>query len=139
MKDSVLDRYTAARPTKHPADAVEPSDSPDDFGTFGVLRGIRERAMCLELRMKDGRIAAFSYAYLFRAEFDPDDGIRLHFGGSPVHIAGRNLNAEVRPNLRLFGAITQHRVLWIAESTGAASLLATPIDVVVDMIDVQKA
>ncbi len=78
----------------------------------------------LELRHKDGSVSAFSYAWLERAEFDPSEGISLHFAGKTVLITGRYLNAEARPNVRLFAGIVRHRVPWIQEAGGPTAMVA---------------
>ena len=53
------------------------------WAAFGFLRGVRDRAIMLELRHRDGRISAVGYAWLSGAEFDPSAGITLSFGGTP--------------------------------------------------------
>jgi hypothetical protein len=122
MKDnaaanSVLDRYTNRVANSEPATAE--AEAADDLGAFGWLRGVRDRAIMLELRHKDGKVTAFGYAWLERAEFDPSDGITLHFAGKEVRITGRNLNADNQPNIRLFNGILRHRVPWVQEADGA--------------------
>jgi hypothetical protein len=101
-------------------------DDLDDLGTFEFLRGIRDRAVMLELRHRDGRVTRLIYAWLRCADYDPSDGITLNFGGETVKITGRNLNVEVRPNVRLFAGIVRHRVPWIQEAdepmAGAGSM-----------------
>lgn len=127
--DKILDKYLTRKPdasngerTKgeptHSATNVSggEEDAADDLGCFGYLRGVRDRAIMLELRKKDGTIAAFSYAYLERADFDPSEGITLHIMGKRIQIKGQNLNGEARPNIRLFHGITRHRVPWIQEA-----------------------
>ena len=139
LTDRLLDKYLGKRTggsdvnAEHnsesalPREAVESAaeeqvESADEHGSFGYLRGIRDRAVMLELRKRDGSIMAISYAYLERAEFDPTDGITLHALGRKITITGRNLNAEVAPKVRLFHAITRHRVAWVRESERAESL-----------------
>jgi hypothetical protein len=78
----------------------------------------------LELKHKDGRVSAFGYAWLDHVEFDPSEGITLFFGGRIVKISGRNLNAEVRTNVRLVEALLRHRVPWIRETDGPSALEA---------------
>ena len=70
----------------------------------------------LELRKKNGNIQAVGYAWLEQMDFDPSEGISLHVAGRTIRIKGRNLNAEIRPNVRLFQAMTRHRVPWIQEA-----------------------
>jgi hypothetical protein len=131
MSGNVLDRYVVKAPqAAKPSEVVE---TIDDLGPFAVLRGF-DRALMLELRMKDGSSTAFNYNYLAKAIFDPSEGITLQFGASPVHIVGTNLNAEVRPNVRLFQSILRHRVAWIQEADGLASLAAISSSVVIDQI-----
>ena len=92
--------------------------------------------MMLELRRKDGSIVAFPYAWLERAEFDPAEGITLKFGIEKARITGRNLNAEARPNVRLFSGIVRHRVPWLQEADRPAAMVAESGAVVVDGIEV---
>jgi hypothetical protein len=49
-------------------------------------------------------------------EFNPTEGITLHVHGEKIRIKGRNLNAEIRPEVRLFQGITRHRVAWVQET-----------------------
>ncbi|HWB12753.1 MAG TPA: hypothetical protein VG826_26240 [Pirellulales bacterium] len=123
----LLDRHLPSR-TALPTRTGE--EEPSDLGAFGWLRGVHERAAMLELRKKDGSIVAFAYAWLERAEFDPSQGITLRFGPQKVRITGRNLNAEPRPNVRLFAGIVRHRVPWIQEADRPAAIGAgrgTPV------------
>ncbi len=77
------------------------------------------------------------YAWLEHAEFDPSEGIMLQFGGRKVRITGRNLNAEARPNVRLFAAIVRHRVPWIHEADEPTALAAPRTAIVIEGIDVK--
>ena len=128
MTDDLLDKYVKGRHGKEPLHA-EDDDTVEGRG-FGWLRGIRDTAIMLELRHRDGHISAFSYNMLDQADFDPSDGITLHFGKFSVRIMGRNLNAEARPNLRLFEGITRRRVSWIQEAD-EPTILESPKDAIV--------
>jgi len=132
----MLERYTSRRvePTVPAATVSDDNEGADDFGAFGWLRGVRDRAIMLELRHRNGRISAFGYAWLERAEFDPSEGITLQFAGRSVKIAGRNLNSEIRPNLRLFAGIMRHRVPWIQEADGPTAMSAAKDAVVIEEI-----
>lgn len=128
MNDRLLDKYLTRKPedrevahAEHDQSSVD-AGSTDDLGCFGWLRGVRDRAVMLELRRKDGTIAAFSYAYLERVDFDPSEGITLHMLGRTIRIKGRALNAEVRPQVRLFHGIARHRVPWIRQSQDTPQL-----------------
>ncbi len=116
MIDSVLNKYTARHAEDSPESEATEGEMLDDLGTFGFLRGVRDRALMLELRKKDGNIQAVGYAWLERMEFDPSEGIKLHVAGRTIRIKGRNLNTEIRPNVRLFQGMTRHRVPWIQEA-----------------------
>jgi hypothetical protein len=50
------------------------------------------------------------------------DGITLHVHGDKIRIKGRNLNAEVRPEVRLFQRIASHRVAWVREVDRAGAI-----------------
>lgn len=111
MTDSVLSKYTN-RPT---TEADDPQLESEDLGSFGWLRGMRERVTMLELRKKEGNITAIGYAWIEKIEFDPSEGITIHALGRAIKIEGQNLNAEIRPGVSLFQGLTRHRVTWIRE------------------------
>lgn len=117
MSDSVLDRVATRRLDERSALADE-LQQPEDLGCFGWLRGVRERAVMLELRKRDGNILAIGYNWLERVEFDPSVGIMLHATGREIRIIGRKLNSEIRPHVRLFDGIVRHRVPWVVECPG---------------------
>jgi hypothetical protein len=136
MKGELLKRYTG-KPEDDLAHAAGGDEGLDDLTSFGCLRGIRDRAIMLELRHKDGNIDSFPYAWLSRARFNPSEGIILSFGGETVTITGRNFNAEVRPNVRLFTALVRHRVAWIQESAGPTAFAAGRDSIVVELIHIK--
>jgi hypothetical protein len=122
MIDRPLDKYLIRKAEDGEAGAKGDhdlgDDTADDLGCFGWLRGVRDRAIMLELRKHDGSITAIGYAWLERVQFDPSEGITLHLLGRTIRIKGRNLNNEVRPQVRLFHGIARHRVPWIQEVGG---------------------
>ena len=89
----------------------------------------------LELRKKDGNILAVGYAWLDKAEFNPSLGITLSLGGQKITIRGRNLNAESRPNVRLFQGICRHRVPWIQEADEPTIMEAQNQGILVEEIE----
>lgn len=107
----------------------------DDLGSFGWLRGIKDRAIMLELRKKDGNILAIGYGWLERVEFNPSEGITLMVLGQKIRIKGRNLNGEVRQSIRLFEGITRHRVPWIQEADEPARMEGNDAVTLVDSIE----
>jgi hypothetical protein len=135
MSDRILQKYVA-RGVEAPADArSENGEDAESFGSFGFTRGVRDRAIALELRQKTGRILAVPYSFIGKFEFDPATGIVLHCGSQLIRIKGRNLNGEIRPNVRLFVGLTRFRVPWIQEAERAASMQAGKDGVVVDTIE----
>ena len=134
MTDSILSRYTNRRPEDIVESLPLDAEGTDDFGSFGWLRGVRDRAVMLELRLKNGNIIALGYSWLDRAECNPSQGITLHFGNQTITVTGRNLNAETRPNVRLFDGLIRHRVPWIQEAGLATVLHAQAGATIVDAI-----
>lgn len=136
MSDDLLDRYGVVR--AFAADAAESgadTEPAEANGAFGLLRGIRDRAVMLELRKKEGSILAIGYSWLERVEYDPSAGITLCFQGRQVRLKGRNLNAPGRAGARLFQSIARHRVPWVQESDRARSIESGRDDVVIENID----
>ena len=124
--------------TRQPGRTVSPDDDEDVIApSFGVLRGMHERAIMLEVRHRDGRITALTYGWLDEAVFDPSEGITLHFGGKFVDIVGRNLAAEVRPNIRLFDARIRRRVSWVREVDEPEALAAAKDAVVIEQVTIR--
>jgi len=137
MKDSLVTKFINNRPAEGNVVSMTEADELVDLGAFGFLRGTHERATMLELRYRDGSISAYGYAWLNEARFDPSEGITMHIAGRTVTITGRNLNAEIRPNVRLFAAILRHRISWIQEADGMKALDSKPLATVVERIVVK--
>jgi hypothetical protein len=138
MSDSVLQRLaTSGRnfTAELSAGASSDSDPADDLGAFGWLRGVRDRAIMLELRKKTGNVVAIGYSWLEKVDFDASGGITLHMQGQIIRIKGRNLNGESRPHVRLFQGIIRHKVPWIQETDQAGILRADKNATVVESIE----
>ena len=131
--DSILQKYTRSGEVMDLPSAAD-TETADDVGAFGWLRGVRERGAMIELRKKTGNILAIPYGWIERAEFDPSEGITLHANGQKIIIKGRNLNSEIPRQIRLFEGVTRHRVLWIQESDQSASLQASKDATVIEQI-----
>lgn len=129
MSDSLIDKY-AKRPPSQLAEHAEPET--DDLGCFGWLRGVRDRAIMLELRKKDGHVLAVGYAWIERVELVPEQGITLHLPGRKVHIKGSGLNNG--ESARLFDGLIRHRVPWVRESQHAERLRDAEGSVTVESI-----
>ncbi len=137
MNDRLLEKFKdkVAMATANDATRQEEVETIDDFGAFGWLRGIRDRAIMLELRKKNGNIRAIGYSWVEQVEFDPSVGITLLVGGQKLRIKGRNLNSESRPLVRLFQGITRHRVPWIQEVDEPAAVQADKAATVIEAIE----
>lgn len=117
MDDSLLRKYTGR---DERAAAPEESDESRlrlDCGAFGWLRGLRDRALMLQLKKKNGNIRAVAYNMIEQVDYDPSDGITIRAAGHQIRIRGRNLNAEVRPFVQLFDGLTRQRVPWVREAS----------------------
>jgi hypothetical protein len=135
MKDSLLDNFTGKLTNGHADEIVK--EPPEDFGAFGWLRGSRERAVMLEVRRKNGNISAFPYVWLERADFDPSDGITLKCANQTGRLAGRNLNAEVRPQLRLYDGLVRHRVPGLQEADEPSLMEAAEGVTVIESVELK--
>ena len=55
MSDRILHRYLDIKNKSEPPAPADGPETADDLGAFGFLRGIRDRAIMLELRHCNGR------------------------------------------------------------------------------------
>jgi len=133
VSDSVLHQLTErlARATPE-SDATE---TIEDHVAFGWSRGVKERNYYIEFRKSNGSITALPYMMLERVDFDPSEGITLKFTTQTVRLIGRNLNAEVRPNVVLFNGILRNKVPWVQESGSTALLAAGKHATVIESIE----
>lgn len=134
MSDSVLNQLTD-RIAKKSQESSDESETTDDYGAFGWLRGIRDRALYLELRKKDGTITALGYPWLESVTFNPSEGMTLKFTGHTVKVRGRNLNEPARPNVVLLNGILRHKVPWLQEADHAIGIWADTRATVVESIE----
>jgi hypothetical protein len=132
MNDSFLKQVT----TRSAASEAS-TDGIDDFVAYGILRGVRDRAIMLELRLKDGSVTAIGYGWLERVDYCPSAGITLRFARNTVKLVGRNLNQEVRPNIRLVDGLLRHKVSFVQESSGTAAMTAGENATVVEAIRIE--
>jgi hypothetical protein len=94
---------------KQPAPHHEPEveEARDSFQNARVQS--RESIM-LDVKLGDGSIESFPYAWLSRAKYQPGDRLVLRFGKHEINIEGRNLT-------RLREIVTEHRARFIQEGT----------------------
>ncbi|HQU43983.1 MAG TPA: hypothetical protein PK867_14285 [Pirellulales bacterium] len=108
----------------------------ESCGAFGWLANERDRAVMIEFRHENGDSTALAYPLLESVKFNPSSGITLSFSGTTVKISGTNLNAEVRPGLRLFECITRHRVAWVQEMDDAKNAESSATQPTIDEISI---
>jgi hypothetical protein len=87
---------------------------------FGYLRGLRERALAIEFRFRDGNSEWHDYGCLISWKFNPSAGILLKFTGGDVVtlvlIRGSNLDALVNNSINLTDrGLRRHRITYIRE------------------------
>lgn len=138
MNDSVLSQFAPrSAVSRLRPDAESDSESLDDFVSFGYARGSRERVEMIEFRWRDGSMMALGYYQLERIEYNPSGCITLRFAKQTVRVHGRNLNAEIRPNVRLVGGLVRHKISFIQESSSAAAMAAGQEATIIEQIELE--
>ena len=66
----------------------------------------------LDVKMRNGTIESFPYAWLSRVKYEPGDRLILRFGENEITVEGRNL-------ARLRDIVSEHRARFIQEGTEA--------------------
>ena len=89
---------------KHEPEVEEATES------FKEARARSRESVMLDIRLADGTIESFPYAYLTRVRYTPGDVLLMRFGADEVRAEGRNL-------VRLRDAISEHRMRFIQEGT----------------------
>jgi hypothetical protein len=113
---------------KNPLPQHEP-EVEEAMDSFQEGRSRSRATTMLDLRMLDGSIESFAYAYLTRVQFKPEDTIAMRFGKDEVRVSGRNL-------YRLFETITEQRTRFIQEGAEGEEGLK-PVDAAhVDQIEI---
>lgn len=98
-----------------------PDDPEEDVcPAFGFLRGVRDRGLAVEFRLRNGNSEFHSYALLGQFRYDPSAGILLRFSGDTITlvlIRGSNLDAPVRQNsINLTDrGLQRHRITFVRE------------------------
>jgi hypothetical protein len=78
--------------------------------SFAEARARSRESVMLDIRLANGTVESFPYAYLTRVKYRPGDTLVLRFGADEVKAEGRNL-------ARLRDAISEHRARFIQEGT----------------------
>jgi hypothetical protein len=117
-------------------------DDESEGRCYGWLRGVRDRALFLELRRaKEGDSVALPYSWLGPTRFHPSHGILLVFSAGElfgVRIRGRNLDVEHESGKSLFDRIIRQRITFIREMQESESRAAGEKECVVDRIEIES-
>ena len=108
---------TAGRPVKERPREEEAVEE-ECCAAFGYLRGLRDRALAIEFRFRDGNSEAFAYSLLASWKFNPSAGLLLKFTGDVVTlvlIRGSNLDALVNQSVNLTDRGLQRHRIEVAE------------------------
>jgi hypothetical protein len=95
-------------------------DEEEACAAFGYLRGMKDRALAIEFRFRNGNSDVFPYSHLAGWRFNPSVGLLLRYTADVVTlvlIRGSNLDAPVNPNgLNLLErGLQRHRITWLRE------------------------
>jgi hypothetical protein len=125
MLDSHSSHQNRLKANPHLAVKITGGPNPPEGGegacaAFGYLRGIRDRADALEVRLLNGNSVWLNYNWLGTMTFDPSAGLLLKFSGDLVYlvlIRGSNLDRPVEDTgIDLIRAgLQRHRVTWVRE------------------------
>jgi serine phosphatase RsbU (regulator of sigma subunit) len=129
-KSSAIERSPMVEKLLNRTPKYEP-EVEDAMEAFSEARAKGRETVMLAVRLVSGEIESFSYAYLTRVSFKPDDTMTLRFGSDVVQIKGRNLR-------RLCDSITEHRVRFIQEGSEAEDDLKSDGKAHVDEITISE-
>jgi hypothetical protein len=103
-RSQVLDKILQHPAPRHEPEVEEARDSHQN------ARQHSREAIMLDVKMGDGTIESFPYAWLSRVKFQPGDTLILRFGKNEINVEGRNLS-------RLRDIVSEHRARFIQEGT----------------------
>ncbi len=112
----------------------------DSCPAFGYVRGVRDRAVTLQLRYRNGNSDFFPYSWLGPIRFNPSVGLLLKFTGDVVTlvlIRGSNLDVLVNESVNLTDrGLARHRIVWVREMDEDELRRATQGEPTIDHINV---
>jgi hypothetical protein len=103
-RSSVVEKILQHPAPRHEPEVEEARDSHQN------ARAHSREAIMLDVKMGDGSIESFPYAWLSRVKYLPGDTLVLRFGKDEVNIEGRNL-------ARLRDIVSEHRARFVQEGT----------------------
>ena len=148
MTDDVLDFVRKKPAPDGLAGRLPPAGRPDEAeegacAAFGYLRGLHEKALAVEFRLRDGDREWLPYSCLVSWRHNPSAGLLLKFTGDVVtlvFIRGSNLDAPVNQggvNLTDRG-LQRHRVTYIREMSEDELRQAGEGEPTIDGIDIAE-
>lgn len=109
---------------------------------FGYLRGLHERALAIEFRLRNGNRDYFSYNHLASWRYNPSVGLLLKFTDDVVTLVlvrGSNLDALVKQSVNLTDrGFQRHRILWLREMDETELRRAGKGEPTIDRIEVAE-
>jgi len=96
---------------QHPAPRDEP-EVEEAKESHQKARTRSREAIMLDVKMADGSIESFPYAWLARIKYQPGDTLTLRFGRNEISIEGRNLS-------HTRDLLSEHQARFIQEGTEA--------------------
>jgi hypothetical protein len=144
--DSTREDRSGRRPPAGLTEILQGKPAETDLGeasckAFGYLRGIRDQAVAVEFRFRNGNSMWFPYSWLGNWQFNPSEGLLLKFTGDVIYlvlIRGSNLDRPLNDgaiNLTR-GGLQRHRVLWLREMTEEESRQVGETGPTIDSIEV---
>ncbi len=105
---------------RRPTTEAAPSETDEEAcAAYGYMRGIRDRALAIEFRYRDGNSDFYPYSWLGPWQYNPSVGLLLKFTGDVVTlvlIRGSNLDALVNQSINLTDrGFARHRISWLKE------------------------
>ena len=141
MSDSMEALRTQARKPNRTS-SVDPETDEDECAAFGFLRGVKDRALNLELRFQSGNRMMLSYAWLGTVQFNPSHGILVKFSGDLIYlvlIEGSHLNSMLAGGITLFDrGLHRHRVIWVREMSRGDQERAEKGEAIIERIQVMS-
>ena len=117
-------------------------DEEDECRAFGYLRGVRDRALAIELRLRTGDREYFPYSHLVSWRYNPSVGVLLKFTDDVVTlvlIRGSNFDALVNGSINLTDrGLQRHRILWVREMDADEVRRAGHEEPTIDRIEVAE-
>jgi hypothetical protein len=126
---------------RRPTTDAGPSETDEEAcAAYGYMRGIRDRALAIEFRYRDGNRDFYPYSWLGPWRYNPSVGLLLKFTGditTLVLIGGSNLDALVNQSINLTDrGIARHRISWLKEMDEDALRMAGIGQPTIDRIEV---